>query len=69
MKTNKTINRKLRKLKNNPYLFFYDLFKNRYKRFKNTIYLHLPKKKNEVKKFTIISAVYNVELYLEDYFK
>ena len=29
--------------------------------------MNLPKKKGNFKKFTIISAVYNVELYLDDY--
>ena len=67
MKNSKSINRKIRKLKNNPSLFFYDFFKNKYLKIKNKIYLNLPKKKGNFKKFTIISAVYNVELYLDDY--
>lgn len=65
----KNYNRKLRKLKNNPMLFLSDAFRNKYRKFKNFSYLYLPKTKSSNKKFTIISAVYNVAPYLEDYFK
>ncbi|WP_416191903.1 CDP-glycerol:glycerophosphate glycerophosphotransferase [Neisseria sp. CCUG12390] len=64
-----SLNRKLRKLKNNPVLFFSDALKNKYRKFQNFSYLYLPKVKRPSKKFTIISAVYNVAPYLDDYLK
>ena len=62
------LNRKIRKLKNNPRLFFLDFFKKHTFKLKNRLYLSLPKISRNTKKFTIISAVYNVEEYLDDYF-
>ncbi|WP_214283802.1 hypothetical protein, partial [Campylobacter jejuni] len=60
--------KKIRKLKNNPRLFFKDAVeKNMFKL--SCIYKKLfPKKYNSFAQYTIISAVYNVEKYLEDYF-
>ena len=62
------LNRKIRKLKNNPRLFFLDFFKKHTFKLKNCLYLSLPRISRNTKKFTIISAVYNVEEYLDDYF-
>ena len=67
MKDRKGFNRKFRKLKNNPALFFTDFIKNRQTFLVNSIFKMLPRKKGAVKKFTIISAVYNVAPYLNEF--
>ncbi|HHY1569015.1 TPA: CDP-glycerol:glycerophosphate glycerophosphotransferase [Campylobacter jejuni] len=60
--------KKLRKLRTNPKLFFKDAIE------KKTFWLsgvygkYLPKKYKGFTQYTIISAVYNVEKYLDDYF-
>lgn len=60
------INKKLKKLLYNPKLFFSDmLIKHREKINK----IKPIKKYDGINKFTVISAVYGVEKYLEDYFK
>ncbi|WP_427838548.1 bifunctional glycosyltransferase/CDP-glycerol:glycerophosphate glycerophosphotransferase [Actinobacillus pleuropneumoniae] len=64
---NKISKRKFRKLKNTPGLFFKDFYTNRLLQLRNFIYLNSRKKKLNSKKFTIISAVYNVSEYLDDY--
>lgn len=61
-------NRKMRKLKNNPSLFFKDFFRKKLSSIVDCIYHCLPKKIGEKKQFTIICAVYNVEDYLDDFF-
>lgn len=63
----KPINRKIRKLKNNPKLFFKDFLKNKKKKLINNFYKIAPKKYSKNKKFTIISAVYNVGDYLDEF--
>lgn len=65
----KPLHRKLRKLKNNPKLFFKDFLTNRKSNIVNKFYKIAPKKYSNEKKFTIISAVYNVGEYLDDFLK
>lgn len=66
----KPINRKLRKLKNTPILFFIDAAKNKYRKVKNFSHFRFPKfNKSANKKYTVISAVYNVAPYLDDFIK
>ncbi|OOF52087.1 hypothetical protein BKK54_00245 [Rodentibacter genomosp. 1] len=60
------IKRKLRKLKRDPKLFFKDMIDKKKSKLNNLIYRRNYTPRN---KFTIISAVYNVEKYLDDYFK
>lgn len=62
-------NRKLRKLRRNPKLFFTDFIKNKQKSCLNFFYAQLPRKKSTSKKYTIVCAVYNVEQYLDDFFR
>ncbi|ECR1717296.1 glycosyltransferase [Campylobacter coli] len=61
--------RKLQKLKRNPKLFFKDAIEKRFLSLNNTYKKYLPKKNKAFTQYTIISAVYNVEKYLDDYFK
>lgn len=65
---NKKLSRKLRKLKNNPRLFFKDFFRKNYNLLRNKFYLFIPRIRDGSVKFTVISAVYNVSEYLDDYF-
>lgn len=57
--------RKLRKFINNPKSFFNDLWIKR----SNQMQVILPKKISGYSKYTVVSAVYNVEKYLEDFFE
>ncbi len=59
------LDRKLRKLKKNPKLFFKDMV---FKR-KNQLKENIPIKYQGKYQFTIVSAVYNVEKYLDEYFE
>lgn len=61
--------RKLRKLRNDPKLFFQDAFKKRLIPLGNALKKYKPKKREGYSKYVIVSAVYNVEKYLDDYFK
>lgn len=61
--------RKMRKLKNNPSLFFKDFFRKKISSAVDFLYRCLPKKIGKNKQFTIICAVFNVEDYLDDFFK
>ncbi|AFU20148.1 CDP-glycerol glycerophosphotransferase family protein [Actinobacillus suis] len=58
------VKRKFRKLLRDPKLFFSDMY------FKHSIKIkkHLPVKYEGKHQFTIVSAVYNVEKYLDDFF-
>lgn len=61
----KKVKRKLNKLINNPKLFFSDMyFKHRFNLEKGLLNNYYG-----VNQFTIVSAVYNVEKYLDDFFK
>lgn len=59
------MNRKLRKLIRNPKLFFKDM----YFKHKTKLGYYQPQKNECNNQFTIVSAVYNVEKYLNDFFK
>lgn len=61
--------RKMRKLRNNPKLFFQDAIKKRTIPLANALKKYRPKKYRGYSKYVIVSAVYNVEKYLDDYFK
>ncbi|ELE4955031.1 CDP-glycerol glycerophosphotransferase family protein [Campylobacter coli] len=61
--------RKLQKLKTNPKLFFKDAIEKKLLHLNSTYNKYLPKKHKGFAQYTIISAVYNVEKYLDDYFK
>ncbi|EAK5229609.1 glycosyltransferase [Campylobacter jejuni] len=61
--------KKLFKLKSNPKLFFKDFFLNRIRDLKNILKKITPKKFYGFSNYAIVSAVYNVEKYLDDYFK
>ncbi|EOJ2685339.1 glycosyltransferase, partial [Campylobacter jejuni] len=61
--------RKLNKLKQDPYLFFKDAFKNKYGIIDRVFSNFKPKKYQAYNKYAIVSAVYNVEKYLDDFFK
>lgn len=61
---NKMLNRKIRKLVKNPKLFFSDMNLKRSRQ----INALKPKKILGDNKFTVVSAVYNVDKYLEQYF-
>ena len=65
----KYINRKLKKFKNNPQLFFNDMIQKRLKKVEIFSKKFKPKKTNGYTSYSVISAVYNVEKYLDDYFK
>ncbi|EPV5183300.1 CDP-glycerol:glycerophosphate glycerophosphotransferase [Campylobacter coli] len=60
--------KKLRKLRTNPKLFFKDAIEKKSFWLNSTYKQYLPKKHKAFTQYTIISAVYNVEKYLEDYF-
>lgn len=62
-------NRKMRKLRNNPALFFKDFIRKKISSSIDFCRRCLPKKMGAKKQFTIICAVYNVEDYLDDFFK
>ncbi|MCH5322405.1 MAG: CDP-glycerol glycerophosphotransferase family protein [Helicobacter sp.] len=61
--------KKLRKLEQNPKAFFEDALAKRIIPFQQTLNSLKPKKYQGYQKYAIISAVYNVEKYLDDYFK
>ena len=61
-------NRKIRKLRNNPTLFFKDFIRKKISSSIDFCRRCLPKKMGAKKQFTIICAVYNVEDYLDDFF-
>ena len=58
------MNRKLRKLIRNPKLFFCRQYKKRTTQIKK----YIPIKRTGKNQYTIVSAVYNVEKYLDDFF-
>ena len=58
------MNRKFRKLLRDPKLFFRDMYNKRSVQIKK----YLPVKYNSTQQYTVVSAVYNVEKYLNDYF-
>ncbi|EAC1840720.1 glycosyltransferase [Campylobacter lari] len=60
--------KKLRKLRTNPKLFFKDAIEKKLLHLNSTYNKYLPKKHKGFTQYTIISAVYNVEKYLDDYF-
>lgn len=59
------LNRRINKLKKDPK----DFFETSYKKRSKQAFSKLPIKRNGTHSFTVISAVYNVEDYLDDYFK
>ncbi len=61
--------KKLEKLIRDPKLFFQDAFKKRLIPLGNALKKYKPKKREGYSKYVIVSAVYNVEKYLDDYFK
>lgn len=61
--------RKLKKLKKNPELFVKDMIANKKEQVQETINKVSPIKGVTKNKFTIVSAVYNVSKYLDDYFE
>ncbi|EIX8088332.1 CDP-glycerol glycerophosphotransferase family protein [Campylobacter coli] len=61
--------KKLRKLRTNPKLFFKDAIEKKLLHLNSTYNKYLPKKHKGFTQYAIISAVYNVEKYLDDYFK
>ncbi|EAW0606867.1 glycosyltransferase [Campylobacter lari] len=60
--------KKLRKLRTNPKLFFKDAIEKKVFWLSGAYNKYLPKKLKGFTQYTIISAVYNVEKYLDDYF-
>ena len=64
-----SLQKKINKLKREPKLFFKDMFLKRYIPLKNKLKSITPKKRYGYCKYAIVSAVYNVEKYLDDYFK
>ncbi|EAJ5672662.1 CDP-glycerol glycerophosphotransferase family protein [Campylobacter lari] len=60
--------KKLRKLRTNPKLFFKDAIRKKFFLLNNIYKKYLPKKYKGSARYAIISAVYNVEKYLDDYF-
>ncbi|MCV3347646.1 CDP-glycerol:glycerophosphate glycerophosphotransferase [Campylobacter lari] len=60
--------KKLRKFRTNPKLFFKDAIEKKVFQLSNVYSKYLPKKHKGFTQYTIISAVYNVEKYLDDYF-
>ena len=56
------MNRKFRKLLRDPKLFFRDMYNKRSVQIKK----YLPVKYNGTQQYTVVSAVYNVEKYLND---
>ncbi|MBR2222558.1 MAG: glycosyltransferase family 2 protein, partial [Campylobacter sp.] len=63
-----SLQKKINKLQRDPKLFFKDMFLKKYIPIKNKAKAITPKKKNGYSKYVIVSAVYNVEKYLNDYF-
>lgn len=61
--------KKLEKLIRDPRLFFQDAFKKRLIPLGNALKKYKPKKYKGYSEYVIVSAVYNVEKYLDDYFK
>lgn len=61
--------KKLEKLIRDPRLFFQDAFKKRLIPLGNALKKYKLKKYKGYSKYVIVSAVYNVEKYLDDYFK
>lgn len=61
--------KKLEKLIRDPRLFFQDAFEKRLIPLGNALKKYKPKKREGYSKYVIVSAVYNVEKYLDDYFK
>lgn len=59
------LNRKVKKLIRDPKLFFHDLIKKQEKKLKTLKKIKI----DDGHKFTIVSAVYNAEPYLDDFFK
>jgi glycosyltransferase involved in cell wall biosynthesis/CDP-glycerol glycerophosphotransferase (TagB/SpsB family) len=62
---NNAINKKIKKLKRDPVSFFTDMFENKRTQLLN----HVNIKFKGYNNFTIVSAVYNAEKYLDDFFK
>ncbi|CAM4058148.1 glycosyltransferase [Campylobacter armoricus] len=60
--------RKLKKFKANPRLFFKDAIKKKIFYLGSMYKKYLPKKYKAFARYTIVSAVYNVEKYLDDFF-
>ncbi|EFO9191007.1 glycosyltransferase [Campylobacter lari] len=60
--------KKLRKLRTNPKLFFKDAIEKKTFWLSGVYNKYLPKKYKGFAQYTIVSAVYNVEKYLDDYF-
>ncbi|EGK7501937.1 glycosyltransferase family 2 protein, partial [Campylobacter lari] len=60
--------KKLRKLRANPKLFFKDAIEKKVFWLSGVYNKYLPKKHKGFTRYTIVSAVYNVEKYLDDYF-
>ena len=58
------MNRKFRKLLRDPKLFFRDMYNKRSIQIKKYLLI----KYNGTQQYTVVSAVYNVEKYLNDYF-
>lgn len=58
------INRKIKKLMRDPKLFFTDMYKKR----KNQIKKYYPLKTQGINQYTVVSAAYNVEKYLDEFF-
>ncbi|WP_376798272.1 hypothetical protein, partial [Campylobacter jejuni] len=56
--------RKLDKFKRDPYLFFKDIFRNKYRVLNRVLNKFKPKKYKAYNKYAIVSAIYNVEKYL-----
>lgn len=63
------LERKLNKLKRDPDLFLKDMISNQKEQVQKTIHKVRPVKPSTQNKFTIVSAVYNVGRYLDDYFE
>lgn len=63
------VQRKLNKLKRDPELFVKDMIANKKEQVQKTINKVNPIKNKTKNKFTIVSAVYNVGKYLDDYFE
>lgn len=63
-----SLQKKINKLQRDPKLFFKDMFLKKYIPIKNKAKTITPKKNNGYSKYVIVSAVYNVEKYLNDYF-
>lgn len=67
MKKFNSLIKKAKKLKNNPKLFFKDFYIKRLGAIRNFNYFH-NSINNQPDKFTVITAVYNTEKYLNDFF-